>query len=167
MLFRSDAMGRAQVYPSHPGGAAGALVEVDPDTGQVRVEKIWMVSDHGVILNPVILPGQTKGAVVQQVGGTLYECLGYSADGTPLANNLKDYGMPTVWAAPKIEVAHLVTPSPATKIGAKGAGEDGCIATSTVLMGAVENALREFNVKVMDTQLFPAKVRALIDAATA
>ena len=165
--WQSDALGRAQVYPSHPGGAAGALVEVDPETGRVTVEKIWMVSDHGVILNPVILTGQTKGAVVQQIGGTLYECLGYDENGTPLANSLKDYGMPTVWAAPDIEVAHLVTPSPATKIGAKGAGEDGCIATSTVLMGAVEDALRPFGVKVMDTQLFPAKVRALVQQAGA
>ncbi|MSQ69222.1 MAG: hypothetical protein EXR83_13725 [Gammaproteobacteria bacterium] len=83
----------------------------------------------------------------------------------PQANNLKDYGMPTVWAAPDIEVAHLVTPSPATRIGAKGAGEDGCIATSTVLMGAVEDALRPFGVKVMDTMLFPARVHALLQQA--
>ena len=73
--------------------------------------------------------------------------------------------MPTVWAAPEIEVAHLVTPSPATRIGAKGAGEDGCIATSTVLMGAVEDALSPFGVKVMDSTLFPARVHALIEAA--
>ncbi len=163
--WQADAMGRAQVYPAHPGGAAGAWVEVDPATGQVEVKKIWMVSDHGVVLNPVILAGQTKGAVVQQIGGTLYEWLGYDAAGVPLANNLKDYGMPTVWAAPEIEVAHLVTPSPATRIGAKGAGEDGCIATSTVLMGAVEDALRPFGVKVMDSTLFPARVHALIEAA--
>lgn len=163
--WQADAHGRAQVYPSHPGGAAGAWVAVDIATGQVEVKKIWVVSDHGVILNPLILTGQTKGAVVQQIGGTLYESLGYNAAGVPLANNLKDYGMPTVWAAPDIEVAHLVTPSPATRIGAKGAGEDGCIATSTVLMGAVENALRPFGVKVMDTMLFPARVHALIQQA--
>ncbi|MDH4381501.1 MAG: molybdopterin-dependent oxidoreductase [Gammaproteobacteria bacterium] len=163
--WQADTQGRAQVYPSHPGGAAGAWVEVDPSTGRVDVKKIWMVSDHGVVLNPVILTGQTKGAVVQQIGGTLYEWLGYDERGVPLANTLKDYGMPTVWAAPEIEVEHLVTPSPATRIGAKGAGEDGCIATSTVLMGAVENALAPFGVKVMDSTLFPAKVHALIEAA--
>lgn len=73
--------------------------------------------------------------------------------------------MPTVWAAPEIEVAHLQTSSPATKIGAKGAGEDGCIATGTVLMGAVEDALRPLGVKVMTTTLPPARVHALIEAA--
>lgn len=165
--WKVDALGRAQVYPSHPGGAAGALVEVDPDTGRVDVRKIWMVSDHGVILNPLILAGQTRGAVVQQIGGTLYENLGYAEDGSPLANTMKDYGMPTVWAAPEIELAHLQTPSPATSVGAKGAGEDGCIATSTILMGAVENALAPFGVKVMESTLTPSHVRALVERAAA
>jgi carbon-monoxide dehydrogenase large subunit len=73
--------------------------------------------------------------------------------------------MPTVWAAPEIELAHLETPSPATSVGAKGAGEDGCIATSTILMGAVEHALEPFGVKIMDSTLTPAHVRTLIERA--
>ena len=72
--------------------------------------------------------------------------------------------MPTVWAAPEISIEHLETKSPATKIGAKGAGEDGCIATSTALMGAVEDALRPLGVKVMSSQLSPANVRAMIES---
>lgn len=166
--WKLDELGRAQVYPSHPGGAAGALVEVDPATGHVDVLKIWMVSDHGVILNPALLDGQTRGAVVQQIGGTLYECLAYDTQGRPLANTLKEYGMPTVWAAPaEIEIHHFQTRSPATSVGAKGAGEDGCIATSTVLMGAVEHALAPFGVKVMDSTLTPSHVHGLIQAAAA
>lgn len=164
--WKADEQGRAQFYPSHPGGAEAALVEVDPETGWVDVLKIWMISDHGVVLNPVILSGQTKGAVVQQIGGTLYESLGYDAKGIPLARTLKEYGMPTVWAAPEIEVDHLVTKSPATSVGAKGAGEDGCIATSTVLLAAVEDALRPFGVKVMESPLSPARVYDLIQRAS-
>jgi aerobic carbon-monoxide dehydrogenase large subunit len=160
-----DALGRAQLYPAHPGGAAAALVEVDIETGRVEVKKIWMVSDHGVVLNPLILDGQTRGAVVQQIGGTLYENFHYDAAGIPHAQTLKDYGMPTVWAAPEIDLVHLETPSPATKIGAKGAGEDGCIATSTVLMGAVEDALRPLGVKIMASTLSPSRVFELIQAA--
>ena len=166
--WKPDELGRAQVYPSHPGGASGALVEVDVETGRVEVLKVWLVSDHGVILNPAILDGQTRGAVVQQIGGTLYECLGYDAEGRPLAHTLKDYGMPTVWAAPaEIEIHHFETRSPATAVGAKGGGEDGCIATSTVLMGAVENALAPFGVKVLDSTLTPARVHALIAGGAA
>ena len=102
---------------------------------------------------------------IQQIGGTLYENLPYDAEGIPQARTLKEYGMPTVWAAPEIEVVHLETPSPATKVGAKGAGEDGCIATSTVLMGALEDALRPLGVKVMTSTLSPSCVFALIQQA--
>lgn len=165
--WQPDELGRVQVYPSHPGGASGALVEVDPLTGRVDVLKVWVVSDHGVVLNPLLLEGQTRGAVVQQIGGTLYEALAYDAAGVPRARTLKDYGMPTVWAAPEIDLAHLETPSPATRIGAKGGGENGCIATSTVLMGAVEDALRPWGVKVMDSTLTPARVFDLIAQAQA
>jgi aerobic carbon-monoxide dehydrogenase large subunit len=163
--WKFDELGRAQLYPSHPGGAAAALVEVDIDTGRVDVKKIWMVSDHGVVLNPLILAGQTMGSIVQQVGGALYENFHYNAEGIPQSRTLKEYGMPTVWAAPEMEIAHLETPSPATKIGAKGAGEDGSIATSTVLMGAVEDALRPLAVKVMDSTLSPSHVYHLIQRA--
>ena len=163
--WQADDQGRAQFYPAHANGAEGILVEVDPDTGLVEVLKVWMVADHGVILNPLILTGQIKGGVVQQLGGTLYENLAYDKNGIPMAKTMKDYGMPTVWAAPEIEIEHLVTKSPSTSIGAKGAGEDGCIATSTALMGAVEDALRPLGVKVMTSQLSPAKVRSMIESA--
>ncbi len=165
--WQPDELGRAQVYPSHPGGAAGAWVEVDAATGRVEVKKIWMVSDHGVVLNPVILAGQTKGAVVQQIGGTLYENFHYDEHGVPRARTLKEYGMPTVWTAPEIHVQHLQSISPATKVGAKGAGEDGCIATSSILMSAVEDALRPLGVKIMSSTLSPAALRASIEQAQA
>src|SRR5690606_8076392 len=87
------------------------------------------------------------------------------ADGIPLQKTLKEYGMPTIWAAPEIEIHHLVSHSPATRVGAKGGGEDGCIATSTALMSAVEDALRPFGVKVMTSPLSPSRIRALIEAA--
>ncbi len=162
--WKPDALGRIQVYPTHANGAAGGLVEVDIETGRVEVLKIWMVADHGVVLNPLILAGQIKGGVVQQLGGTLYECYDYDEQGIPRASTLKEYGMPTVWAAPAIEIAHLTTPSPSTRIGSKGGGEDGCIATSTVLMSAVEDALRPLGVKVMSTPLSPARIKEMIDA---
>lgn len=165
--WKFDEMGRAQFYPSHAGGAAAAKVEVDPETGKVDVLKIWMVSDHGVILNPLILRGQTTGGVVQQIGATIYESFEYDPEGIPYAKTMKDYGMPTVWAAPEIHLEHLVTKSPATRVGAKGGGEDGCIATTTVLMGAVEDALRPFGVKVMNGQLTPDRIRSLIAASLA
>ena len=165
--WQPDEKGRAQFYPAHANGAEGVLLSVNPDTGLVKVLKVWMVADHGVVLNPLILAGQIKGGVVQQLGGTLYENLAYDESGVPVAKTMKDYGMPTVWAAPEIEIEHMVTKSPSTSVGAKGAGEDGCIATSTAIMGALEDALRPFEVKVMSSQLSPAVVRAMIDSSRA
>ncbi len=164
--WKPDEMGRAQFYPAHANGAEGALVEVDPETGRVAVIKIWMVADHGVVLNPLLMKGQINGGVVQHVGGTIYENLAYDERGIPQQSTLKEYGMPTIWAAPEIEIEHLETKSPSTRIGAKGGGEDGCIATSTALMGAVEDALRPLGVKVMSSPLSPANIRAMVkDAA--
>ena len=162
--WQPDEKGRAQFYPAHANGAEGVLLSVNPETGLIKVLKVWMVADHGVVLNPLILAGQIKGGVVQQLGGTLYEDLAYDEHGVPAAKTMKDYGMPTVWAAPEIEIEHMVTKSPSTSIGAKGAGEDGCIATSTAIMGALEDALRPFGVKVMSSQLSPAIVRGMIDS---
>lgn len=164
--WKPDDLGRVQFYPAHANGAEGALVEVDPDTGRVEVKHIWMVADHGVVLNELLMQGQIKGGVVQQLGGTIYENLAYDDDGIPRQRTLKEYGMPTVWSAPPITVEHLVSHSPSTRVGAKGGGEDGCIATSTALLAAVEDALRPLGVKVMSSPLSPARVRALVEAAT-
>jgi len=163
--WKADDLGRMQFYPAHANGAAGALVEVDIETGKIDVKKIWMVADHGVVLNPLLLKGQIQGSIVQQLGGTLYENLEYSKEGIPSATTLKEYGMPTVWAAPEMEIDHIVTHSPSNSVGAKGAGEDGSIATSTVLMAAVEDALRPLNIKVMSCPLSPAKIREMIKKA--
>ena len=121
-----------------------------------------MVADHGTVLNPIILKGQITGGIVQQIGGTLYEKLDYDKHGKPLQSNLKEYGFPTIWAAPEIEIHHLETKSPSTEIGAKGGGEDGCIATSTAIMAAVEDALRPLGVKIMSSDLSPKNLIKLI-----
>ena len=161
--WKPDEKGRAQFYPAHANGAEGILVEVEPQTGRVEIVKIWMVADHGVVLNPLLLQGQIKGGLVQQIGGTLYEKLSYDEQGIPQQRTLKEYGIPTVWAAPEIEIEHLETKSPSTEIGAKGGGEDGCIATSTALMSAVEDALRPLDVKIMSSDLSPGNLKEMID----
>ncbi len=163
--WKRDELGRAQLYPSHPNGAQGALVEVDVATGQVEILKMWLISDHGVVLNPMILDGQITGSIVQQIGGTLYEQNLFDAAGRPLTKTLKDYGMPTFWVTPELDISHHETRSPATSVGAKGAGEDGSVATTTVLLAAVENALQPLGVKVTSSPLTPWNVRKLIEDA--
>lgn len=164
--WKQDELGRAQLYPSHPNGAQGALVEVDIMTGQIEILKMWLISDHGVVLNPMILDGQITGSIVQQIGGTLFEQNLFDEAGRPLTKTLKDYGMPTVWVAPDLDISHYETRSPATAVGAKGAGEDGSVATTTVLLAAVEDALKPLGVKVSSSPLTPWNVRQLITAAS-
>ena len=165
--WKADELGRAQFYPAHSNGAEGALVEVDPNTGRVEVIKIWIVADHGKILNPLLLKGQITGGIMQQLGGTLYEKFDYDSAGKPLQSSLKEYGIPNIWSTPSIEIHHLETKSPATEVGAKGGGEDGCIATSTAIMGAVEDALRPIGVKITSSDLSPKNLRRIIQNHTA
>lgn len=161
-----DEHGRMRIYPTHGSGAEGALVEVDPETGQVRVEKIWFVHDSGVIINPQIVEGQLRGGIVQAVGGTMFEQLAYDGAGHPLTRTLGDYQLPNVLSAPDVELHHLETPSPLTPLGTKGVGEGGHIGTSPVLMAALEDALHPFfRVQVLDTPLTPPRVLAMIERA--
>ena len=161
--WKADELGRAQFYPAHSNGAEGALVEVDPNTGKVQVLKIWIVADHGKILNPLLLKGQITGGIMQQLGGTLYEKFDYDSKGRPLQRTLKEYGVPNIWSTPEIEIHHLETKSPSTEVGAKGGGEDGCIATSTAIMGAVEDALRPMGIKITSSDLSPKNLRQIIE----
>ncbi len=163
--WKRDELGRAQLYPSHPNGAQGALVEVDVATGQVEIIKMWLISDHGIVLNPMILDGQITGSLVQQIGGTLYEQNLFDEEGRPLTKTLKDYGMPTFWVAPDLDISHHETRSPATSVGAKGAGEDGSVGTTTVLLAAVEDALKPLGVTISASPLTPWNVRRLIEEA--
>lgn len=161
--WNPDALGRVQLYTSHPGGAQGALVEVDVETGQVRVEKVWMVADHGTLIHPPSVTGQIVGGTVQQLGGTLYENVAYDPQGNLLTHTLGDYGLPNIFSAPPVEVEHLQTPTDATVVGAKGVGESGCIATTTVLLAAAEDALRPLGVMALSSPLSPWRVLEAID----
>jgi len=160
-----DERGFMQLYTSHPGGALGVLLEVDAETGEIAVERFWTVADHGKIINPATVDAQIVGGTIQQLGGSVTEALHYDAEGRLLTRTLRDYGMPNVFASVPIEIEHLETLSPGTAIGAKGVGESGCIATTTVLMQAVEDALSPFGVTVSHSPLTPWAVRALIAEA--
>jgi carbon-monoxide dehydrogenase large subunit len=160
-----DEHGRIHIYPTHGSGAEGAVVEVDPETGQVSVERIWLVSDAGRIINPGVVDSQVIGSTVQAFGGAMTERLEYDDDGNMLVRTLGDYSIPTFGSAPVVESHHLETPSPITPLGTKGVGEGGQIGTAPVLMAAIEDALRPFGVKVNTTPLTPERVLAMLQAA--
>ncbi len=151
---------------TYSNGVVACVVEVDAETGAVRVLRAVCVEDCGTILNPLIVDGQIHGAVAQGIGGALLEHAVYDADGQPQASTLLDYLLPTATEVPEIEVAHCVSPSPFTPGGIKGMGESGLIVTPAAVALAVEDALAPFGARVDRLPLAPETVLGMIQSAT-
>ncbi|MEY9948533.1 xanthine dehydrogenase family protein molybdopterin-binding subunit [Kitasatospora sp. GAS1066B] len=139
-----------------PFGSHAVVAEVDPELGTVRLLRVVTVDDCGVVLNPVLVRGQAFGSAVQGIGQALYEGMTYDEDGVPmLASGLLDYLLPTFTEVPPIEVKDTCTPSPSTPLGAKGAGESGCIGTPAAIVNAVADALRIADPDLLQMPLTP------------
>jgi carbon-monoxide dehydrogenase large subunit len=135
-------------YDAAPGtgtfanAAMAAIVEVDPETGQVRLRRFVVVEDCGRMLNPLVVDGQVQGGVAQGIGSALFEELVYDDGGQLLTTSFADYLVPSAAELPAIEVHHLETPSPFTLGGVKGVGEGGAIGPGAAIAAAVEDAIR-------------------------
>jgi len=131
-------------------------VEVDPDTGHVKLLRYVVAEDCGTVINPQIVEGQAHGAIAQGIGGALFESLVYDAGGQLLTTSLMDYLVPTAMELPEVEIDHLEIPSPDSANGAKGVGEGGTLAPTAAIANAVGDALGvEFN----ELPLTPERVR--------
>ncbi len=159
-----------QSYDAPPGfgtwtnSAHVAIVEVDRDTGFLRILRYVVIEDCGVMINPLIVDGQVHGGVAQGIGGALLEHLVYDERAQLLSATLVEYLLPTAQTTPSIEVHHLQTPSPYTIGGFKGMGEGGAVAPLPALANAVSDALAPLGVSVDALPLSPDRVRALIEA---
>jgi carbon-monoxide dehydrogenase large subunit len=165
--FHADERGRVAMFSSFPYDAEVAVVEVDTESGALKILKFVSVHDCGNMLNPLIVRGQHLGALAHGFGGALYEELPYDDNGQPLATSFKDYFLPTVIEMPDITFDHLVTPNPFTPGGFKGAGETGTVGPPAVLANAVEDALRPMGIKVRQVPLSPSYIWSLIEQARA
>lgn len=146
-------------------GVHAAEVEVDPDTGLVRIPRYVVVSDAGTIINPLGADGQIAGGVAQGIGGALMEELVYDSSGQPQAVSFMDYLVPGSLDVPEIDVAHLASPSPLNPLGAKGMGEGGAIGGHSTVANAVADAIEHLGVRVTRTPLKPSVVWELLDRA--
>jgi carbon-monoxide dehydrogenase large subunit len=136
-----------------------ALVAIDPQMGSVEILDYVVVEDCGVLVNPMVVEGQTIGGVAQGIGTALYEEMRYDAFAQPLASTLADYVMPGATEVPNIRMDHFETPSPHTEFGAKGMGEGGAIAPPAAIFGAVNDALRRVGAaELARTPLTPRRV---------
>jgi carbon-monoxide dehydrogenase large subunit len=137
-----DASGYVHVTQStYSNGAHAAVVEVEPETGVVRVLRYVAVDDCGTMINPMIVEGQVHGGIAHGVGNALLEAVAYDDTGQPVTGTLMDYALPRAGDVPSLEVHHVVTPSPLNPLGVKGAGEGGTLPAPAAIANAVADAL--------------------------
>jgi carbon-monoxide dehydrogenase large subunit len=152
-------------YPMMAHGAHIPVVEVNPETGQVKLLRYIAVHDVGTIVNPKSLRGQIAGGITQGIGMALYEQCVYDEQGQPLAASFMDYLLPTAQEVPKFEIGHVETPSPFTEYGVKGGGEGGRMIAPAALASAVEDALRPLGVRVDEVPMTPERIVSWVEAA--
>lgn len=141
-----------------PFGTHVSVVEVDTESGDVRVIAHVACDDCGTILNPMIVDGQVHGGVAQGIGQALWEQFRYDAEGNPLTANLTTYLLPTAVTVPFIAVGHTQTPTEQNPLGAKGIGEAATIGSTPAAVNAVHDALRPLGVTHIDMPLTPARI---------
>jgi carbon-monoxide dehydrogenase large subunit len=149
---------------TYPFGTHVAVVEVEPDSGEITVERYVAVDDVGTQVNPKLVEGQIVGGVAQGVGQALYEGAEYDDNGNLLTGSLQDYTVPKAEHVPTVEWKYRVTPTPNNPLGAKGVGEAGAIAAPPAVVNAVVDALSPFGVTNLDMPLTSETVwRAIED----
>ncbi|HSR41483.1 MAG TPA: molybdopterin cofactor-binding domain-containing protein, partial [Longimicrobiales bacterium] len=148
-----------------PFGTHIAVVEVDPETGFVSLERYVAVDDVGEVINPVIVDGQVHGGIAHGVAQALWETAEYDESGQFLSGSLMEYAIPKADQLPAFEVGRTVTPSPVNPLGVKGAGETGTIASTAAVANAVVDALEPFGIRHVDLPMTPARVWSAIQAA--
>lgn len=166
VFHQPEQQGRFNPYPTWPFMASAAVVEVDRDSGFIKVLKYYGVHDCGKIINPTLVDANTQGAIAQGIGGALYEELVYDENGQLQTTTLMDYTLPTAVEIPlSMTLGHQETPTFATPLGAKGAGESGVAAAMSAVTSAVEDALAIPSLALMQLPLKPHRVwRAIREA---
>ena len=163
--YTPDEKGRMNTFSSYPYAAIVAVVDVDVETGFIKIIRYCTVHDCGNMINPQIVDTQQQGSIMQGIGAALYEELRYDEEGQLLTSTLMDYRLPSVEEVPEIALQHIITPNPFTPLGAKGAGETGMLGPPPALCNAVEDALSPLGVKIRETPLTPERILDLIEKA--
>ena len=140
-------------------------VEVDIETGVVRLLRHVVVHDCGKVINPLVVEGQIVGGVAHGVGNALLERLRFDDDAQPLTTNFGEYLLPLATDMPSVEAHHMETPSPLNPLGVKGAGEGGTIGSIAAILSAIENALEPFGVHLAEAPIEPQRIVELLGEA--
>ena len=157
-----------EIPSTFPNGCHVAEVEIDPETGVVKIVRYTGVNDFGTIVNPMIVAGQLHGGVAQGIGQALMEEVDYDSSGQPITGSFMDYALPRAGDIPSIEIGDHPSPAKSNPLGTKGCGEAGCAGSLVTITNAVLDALSEFGIKQLDMPLTPERIwRAIQDAKAA
>lgn len=150
-----------------PFGSHVAVVEVDPETGVIKLRRYIAVDDCGRVINPLLVDGQIQGGLAQGIAQALFEEAVYDENGQLISGSLMDYAVPKADDLVNFELDRTETPSPVNALGVKGIGEAGTIASSAAIVNAVVDALAPLGVKHLDMPLKPERVWQAIQQAQA
>jgi carbon-monoxide dehydrogenase large subunit len=145
-------------------GVHAMIVEVDPETFQIEIKKYVVVHDCGKVINPLVVDGQIHGGVAQGIGNAFFEELVFDDNGQILNASLMDYLLPTALDVPRFECEHLATPSPLNTLGIKGVGEAGAIPVGPLFAQALEDALDEDGLELLEIPLSPLRLWQKVEA---
>ncbi|HEX7791971.1 MAG TPA: xanthine dehydrogenase family protein molybdopterin-binding subunit [Afipia sp.] len=156
------------VPSTFPNGCHVAEVEIDPETGVVRIVGYSGVNDFGTVVNPMIVAGQLHGGIAQGVGQALMECVTYDDNGQPITGSFMDYAVPRAGDVPSMTLGEHPSPATSNPLGTKGCGEAGCAGSLSTLVNAVIDALADEGVTSINMPLTPEKIwRAIQDGRRA
>jgi carbon-monoxide dehydrogenase large subunit len=157
-MFRTDSL-------AYANACHVAEVEVDVETGAVRILRYLALQDSGRRINPMIVDGQVQGGIAHAIGNALFEWMQYDEGGQPVSTTFADYLLPTATEVPALTTLYRETPSPLNPLGVKGVGEAGTIPAAAALISAIEDALRPFGVRIAQVPIPPERLLALIQEA--
>jgi carbon-monoxide dehydrogenase large subunit len=148
---------------TYPFGAHIAIVEIDVETGQVKIKRFIAVDDVGNVINPMIVDGQIHGGLAQGIGQAFCEGAIYDESGQLINGTYMDYVMPRADDLPSFEIDRTVTPCPHNPLGVKGAGEAGCIGATPAVVNAVMDALKDYGIHDVEMPITSQKVWNIIN----
>jgi aerobic carbon-monoxide dehydrogenase large subunit len=148
-------------------GVHAVELEVDPLTGGVTLLKYVVVNDCGCVINPTTAEGQIHGGVVHGIGNALFEFMAFDGEAQPTTANFADYLLPAAPEIPPIDVYLVAYPSSKNPLGVKGIGESGTVPAAAAIISAIEDALRDYDIRIEETPISPARLVQLIQASRA
>jgi len=147
---------------TYPFGTHVSVVEIDVETGEIRILRFLTVDDCGRVINPLLVEGQIHGGIAQGIGQALFEGAFHDEQGNLITGNLMEYAVPRAESLPSFECHRTETPTPLNPLGAKGVGEAATIGSTPAVVNAVVDALAEKGVRHVDTPITPEKIWKLL-----